>query len=67
MVDSFKNYLDSGNTRAKSVLKYVILASMLSASAINYADTIEAKVYADDSEIIAMINLRGAFEKNDIN
>ena len=49
MFESFKNYQESGNSRAKTVLKYVILASILSGSQINYSGTREAKVYKDDS------------------
>ena len=67
MFESFKNYQESGNTRAKTVLKYVILASILSGSEINYAETREAKVYMEDPQIIAIMLLRSAFEKNDIN
>ena len=37
MFESFKNYQESGNVRARTVLKYVILASILSGSVINYA------------------------------
>ena len=67
MFESFKNYQESGNPRAKTVLKYVILASILSGSQINYSGTREAKVYKDDPQIIAIMNLRIAFENNDIN
>lgn len=49
LFESFKNYQESGNSRARTVLKYVILASILSGSEINFADTREAKVYKDDS------------------
>jgi COP9 signalosome complex subunit 2 len=49
------------------VLKYVILASILSGSQINYSGTREAKVYKDDPQIIAIMSLRNAFENNDIN
>jgi COP9 signalosome complex subunit 2 len=52
MFESFKNYQESGNSRAKTVLKYVILASILSGSEINYSQTREAKVYMEDPEII---------------
>lgn len=45
LFESFKNYQESGDFRAKVVLKYVILASILSGSQINYAGTREAKVY----------------------
>ena len=67
MFESFKNYQEIGNTRAKTVLKYVILASILSASEIDYANTREAKVYTDDPQIQAIVLLRKAYEKNDIN
>ena len=67
LFESFKLYQESGNVRAKQILKYVILASMLSGSQINQADTREAKVYREDREIIAIVQLREAFEKNDIN
>lgn len=48
MFDCFKFYQESGNIRAKNILIYVILASMLCSTNINYADTREAKVYKDD-------------------
>lgn len=48
LFESFKSYQESGNTRAKTVLKYVILASILANSEINYAQTLEAKVYQED-------------------
>lgn len=67
MFDSFKDYQEIGNTRAKTVLKYVILASILSGSQIDYAETREAKVYIDDPQIQAIVLLRKAYEKNDIN
>jgi COP9 signalosome complex subunit 2 len=43
--ESFRNYQESGNSeKAKAILKYVILASMLSFSSINPFDSREAKV-----------------------
>jgi len=48
LFECFKNYSESGNDRAKHILIYVILASMLCSSTINHADTREAKVYKDD-------------------
>jgi COP9 signalosome complex subunit 2 len=47
-------------------LKYVVLASILCSSTINYADTREAKVFKDDPEIVEIMNLRTAYEANDI-
>lgn len=65
--EAFKNYQETGNaTRAKTMLKYVVLANMLALSSINPFDSREAKVYQDDPEISAMANLRTAYEQNDI-
>jgi COP9 signalosome complex subunit 2 len=66
LFESFKNYQETGDSRAKTVLKYVILASMLSGSQISYSDTREAKVYKDDHQIIAINSLRTAFDQNDM-
>ena len=67
LFESFKNYQESGNSRARTILKYVIMASILSGSEINYSDTREAKVFKDDNQIVAIMNLRTSFENNDIN
>jgi COP9 signalosome complex subunit 2 len=67
LFESFKSYQESGNTRAKTVLKYVILASILADSKIDYSQTREAKVYMEDKQIIAITQLRSAFEQNNIN
>lgn len=65
--EAFKNYQETGNaTRAKIMLKYVVLANMLALSDINPFDSREAKVYQDDPEISAMASLRAAYENNDI-
>mmetsp|Transcript_9578 Transcript_9578/g.21017 ORF Transcript_9578/g.21017 Transcript_9578/m.21017 type:complete len:450 (-) Transcript_9578:44-1393(-) len=65
--EAFKNYQETGNSsRAKVMLKYVVLANMLALSDINPFDSREAKVYQDDPEISAMANLRSAFEQNDV-
>jgi len=65
--EAFKNYQETGNsTRAKVMLKYVVLANMLALSDINPFDSREAKVYQDDPEISAMASLRSAYEQNDI-
>merc|ERR1711935_537304 len=61
-----KYYQESGNIRAKNILIYVIVASMLCNSSINHAETREAKVYKDDKQVIAIMAFRQAFEKNDI-
>jgi len=64
--ESFKNFQETGNPRAKVVLKYVVLSSMLALSGINPFDSREAKVYQDDPDISAMASLRTAYEQNDI-
>ena len=56
-----------GNPRAKTILKYVVLTSLLSGSHINPFHSQEAKVYKDDPEVINLMNLRLAYESNDIN
>ena len=38
LFECFKNYQDSGNIKAKNILVYLILASMLSKSEINFAE-----------------------------
>ena len=65
LFECFKFYQESGNIRAKDILVYVILASMLCDSEINHAETREAKVYKDDKQIDAINQLRLAYEKND--
>ena len=55
LIEAFKNYGESGNERAKLILIIVILASMLSSSDINQAETREAKVYANDDQVNAII------------
>jgi len=64
--EAFKCYQEVGNQRAKTILKYVVLASILSNSNINPFHSQEAKVYKDDTEILAMMRLRGAYEAKDI-
>lgn len=66
LFEGFKFFQEGGNIRAKHILIYVILASMLSHSTINHADTREARVYSDDKQISALQNLRRAYEVNDI-
>lgn len=49
LFESFKNFQDCGNSRARDVLKITILASILASSDVDYAGTREAKVFKDDS------------------
>jgi COP9 signalosome complex subunit 2 len=63
---SFLAYQEAGDTRAKSCLKYLVLASMLALSKINPFAAKEANVYAEDREILAMSELRQCLEATDL-
>jgi len=65
--EAFRNFQQAGNnTRAKTCLKYVALASMLSKTAVNPFDGREAKVFERDPEIAAMTELRRYLQDNDL-
>eukprot|EP01113_Clastostelium_recurvatum_P046784 TRINITY_DN824_c0_g1_i2.p1 TRINITY_DN824_c0_g1~~TRINITY_DN824_c0_g1_i2.p1 ORF type:complete len:376 (+),score=178.58 TRINITY_DN824_c0_g1_i2:338-1465(+) len=64
--EAFKNYDEVGSPRRIQCLKYLVLANMLMLSSINPFDSTEAKPYKSDPEILAMTNLVGAYERNDI-
>jgi COP9 signalosome complex subunit 2 len=66
LYEAFRNYQEAGNARAKDCLKYVVLASMLALSDINPFAAREAKVFAEDKEILAMADLRNSLESNDL-
>lgn len=58
--------VDSGHSRAQTLLKYIILTQLLSKSETDYLTQREAKIYANDVEIMAMTDLKHGFEQNDI-
>jgi COP9 signalosome complex subunit 2 len=65
--EAFRNFQSAGNNaRAKTCLKYVALASMLSKNAVNPFDGREAKVFERDAEIVAMKELRLHLTNNDL-
>mmetsp|Transcript_884 Transcript_884/g.1202 ORF Transcript_884/g.1202 Transcript_884/m.1202 type:complete len:261 (+) Transcript_884:544-1326(+) len=64
--DSFVCLVEVGNSRAKTLLKYVILASLLAQSEVDVMSTTQSKTFSNDPEIIGMLNLRSGFFKNDI-
>ena len=64
--DGFRGYQEAGNSKAKDLLKYVVLANMLALSDINPFAAREAIAYQDEKEIVAMRNLRSAYEANDL-
>lgn len=63
---AFKSYDEAGDPSRLRCLKYLVLASMLHASAINPFDSQEARPYRDDPEITAMTSLVQAFHNNEI-
>ena len=66
LFEAFKAYADTGNIRAKLILKYVVLANMFCLSMINPFDSREARAYQDDPEVAAMVRLRAAYDSKDI-
>jgi COP9 signalosome complex subunit 2 len=66
LFEAFKANADTGNIRAKLILKYLVLANMFCLSMINPFDSREARAYQDDLEVAAMVRLRGAYDSQDI-
>jgi len=64
--EAFKNYDEAGSHRRIQCLKYLVLANMLRQSEINPFDSQEAKPYRNDTEIVAMTNLVGAYMRGEI-
>jgi COP9 signalosome complex subunit 2 len=62
----FRSMQEAGDSRAKQVLKYVVLANILALSKINPFDSREAKVFQSDDEIKTMLAMRAAFENSEI-
>jgi COP9 signalosome complex subunit 2 len=63
---AFRCFDEAGDGRRIKCLKYLVLATMLSGSAINPFHTNEAKSYQTDPEIVAMTELIAASTSNDI-
>jgi len=64
--ESFKNYDEAGSPQRIQVLKYLVLANMLTESQINPFDSQETKPYKNDPQIVAMTNLVSAYQKKEI-
>jgi len=64
--EGFRAYQEAGNARAKDCLKYVVLANMLALSDINPFAAREAKVYQEEKEITAMMQLRQSYDNNEL-
>jgi COP9 signalosome complex subunit 2 len=63
---AFLSFDEAGSHRRIACLKYLVLASILSDSAINPFDTKEAKSYETDPEVQAFTRLIAAGDRNDV-
>ncbi|KAF2790969.1 PCI-domain-containing protein [Melanomma pulvis-pyrius CBS 109.77] len=64
--ESFRNYDEAGSLQRIQVLKYLVLATMLSGSDINPFDSQETKPYQNDPRISTMTDLVYAYQREDI-
>jgi COP9 signalosome complex subunit 2 len=65
--ESFKSYDEAGSLQRITVLKYLVLTTMLMSSEINPFDSQETKPYRNDPQISAMTDLVDAYQRDDIN
>ncbi|KAI5124134.1 hypothetical protein M0805_000945 [Coniferiporia weirii] len=63
---SFNNYNDAGSPQRIQVLKYLVLANMLTGSAVNPFDSTETKPYKNDPQIKAMTDLVDAYQRREV-
>jgi COP9 signalosome complex subunit 2 len=64
--ESFKNYDEAGSPQRIQVLKYLVLANMLTGSEVNPFDSQEAKPYKTDPQIKAMTDLVDAYQRREV-
>ncbi|KAJ2315157.1 hypothetical protein IWW54_000475 [Coemansia sp. RSA 2705] len=64
--DAFKNYDEAGSYQRVEILKYLVLASMLSESEVNPLSSPEAKSYENEPPIRAITDLVLAYERRDV-
>ncbi|KAJ2813570.1 hypothetical protein H4S07_000579 [Coemansia furcata] len=64
--DAFKNYDEAGSPQRVQVLKYLVLASLLSESEVNPLSGPEAMSYVNDPAIVAITAMVAAFECRDV-
>ncbi|GAA6019162.1 hypothetical protein JCM10207_006569 [Rhodosporidiobolus poonsookiae] len=64
--EAFKAYDEAGSPQRIQVLKYLVLAHMLTESEIDPFDSQETKPYKNDSQIAAMQNLVQAYQRRDV-
>lgn len=63
---AFRNYDEAGSGKRIQVLKYLVLAHMLTGNEINPFDSQETKPYQNDPNIVAMTSLVDAYQRRDI-
>ncbi|EJD03731.1 PCI-domain-containing protein [Fomitiporia mediterranea MF3/22] len=63
---SFNSYNDAGSPQRIQVLKYLVLANMLTGSEVNPFDTQETKPYKADPQIKAMTDLVDAYQRREV-
>lgn len=64
--ESFRNYDEAGSLQRITVLKYLVLTTMLMKSDINPFESQETKPYKGDARISAMTDLVDAYQQDDI-
>lgn len=64
--ESFRNYDEAGSPQRIQVLKYLVLANMLTGSEVNPFDSQETKPYKTDPQIKAMTDLVGAYQRREV-
>jgi COP9 signalosome complex subunit 2 len=64
--ESFKNYDEAGSPQRIQVLKYLVLANMLTGGQVNPFDSQETKPYRNDNEIKAMTDLVDAYQRREV-
>jgi len=64
--ESFRNYDEAGLPQRIQVLKYLVLANMLTGSEVNPFDSQETKPYKADPQIKAMTDLVDAYQRREV-
>ncbi|KAI0068030.1 PCI-domain-containing protein [Artomyces pyxidatus] len=64
--ESFRNYDEAGSQQRIQVLKYLVLANMLTGSEVNPFDSQETKPYKNDIQIKAMTDLVDAYQRREV-
>ncbi|TDL28184.1 PCI-domain-containing protein [Rickenella mellea] len=64
--ESFRNYDEAGSPQRIQVLKYLVLANMLTGSEVNPFDSQETKPYKSDPQILAMTDLVDAYQRREV-